>query len=244
MTSPLLEVKKLAKRYPRAAGPEAQVLVDVSFSVEPGSIVALTGASGAGKSTLLRCICGLDMPDAGEIRFEGLSVSGLPRRRGAAPIQMICQDPGGSLNPRFTAFEVVEEPLRLRKVGNRAMRRSIVSRLLNQTGLPDASAGRKSWEFSGGQRARLAIARALASEPRLLLLDESLSGLDASIRGQIANLLLDLQRWRGLSYLLVTHDRDLAQTLTGDILELEHGRLRSSSVVTVANWRQEMAWTV
>ena len=215
------------------------MLDNVSFSVPACGIVGLTGVSGAGKSTLLRCICSLEQPDSGDIRFEGLSVGDWKRRRTPAPIQLIFQDPGASLNPRFTAFEAVEEPLRIRKVRER---RAIVSRLLNQTGLSEGCASRKCWQFSGGQRARLAIARALAAEPRLLLLDESLSGLDASVRAQIINLLLDLQRWRGLSYILVTHDRDLAAALTGPVLELEcGGRLKHAESASVPAWFPEVA---
>jgi ABC-type glutathione transport system ATPase component len=241
MTSPLLQVRKLRKHYRTSKGGELRVLEDVSFSVPAGGIVGLTGVSGAGKSTLLRCICSLDQPDSGDIRFEGLPVVQWKKHGTPSPIQMIFQDPGASLNPRFTAFEAVEEALCIRRVRDR---RAIVSRLLSQTGLSDGCASRKCWEFSGGQRARLAIARALAAEPRLLLLDESLSGLDASVRGQVVNLLLDLRRWRGLSYILVTHDRDLAQALASPVLELEHGRLKIAESDHLPKWLPEMAGTV
>jgi peptide/nickel transport system ATP-binding protein len=225
MISPLLEVRHLSKRYHSARGGELQVLTDVNFALGPSSITAVTGPSGAGKSTLLRCLCALENPDRGEIRFEGLP---MPRRHNgprARPVHMIFQDPGASLNPHFTAFEIVEEPLRILGKASQANSRSLIPELLDRAGLSKAAAGRKAWQFSGGQRARLAIARALAAEPRLLLLDESLSGLDVSVRAQIVNLLFDLQRERGLSYLLVTHDADFAAVLTEHILELENGRV-------------------
>lgn len=248
MTSALLEVRRLGKRYrtSRRADlrrPDLKVFEEVSFTVPHCAVVGLTGPSGSGKSTLLRCLCSLDRADEGTIRFEGLPVLGGQKRGRPSPIQLIPQDPGASLNPRFTAFEIVEEPLRFMNGTNTAARRSIVSHLLDRTGLADSWARRKSWEFSGGQRARLAIARALAAEPRLLLLDESLSGLDASVRGQILNLLLDIQRWRGLSYLLVTHDCELARSLAGSVLELEQGRLRTLEGTPVAS-SPELAYTV
>jgi ABC-type dipeptide/oligopeptide/nickel transport system ATPase subunit len=238
MTSPVLEVRKLGKRYRTPAGTVLPVFEDVSFSIPARGIVALTGVSGAGKSTLLRCLCSLEQPDSGDIFFEGLPALRWKQCHIPSPIQLIFQDPGASLNPRFTAFEAVDEALRIRGVRDR---HGIVSRLLNQTGLPDGCAPRKCWQFSGGQRARLAIARALAAEPRILLLDESLSGLDASVRAQIVNLLLDLQRWRDLSYLLVTHDRDLARALTPCVLELEYGRLKLADSAHPPSWLSEMA---
>ncbi len=224
MTSPLLEARHLIKNYRAERQGERRVLNDISFTLEPFSIAALTGPSGSGKSTLLRCLCSLECPDAGSVLFEGLPL-GIRKWARTAPVQMIFQDPGASLNPRFTAFEIVAEPLRIFSQGRRQSHRHVVSELLDVTGLSRQCARRKAWQFSGGQRTRLAIARALAANPRLLLLDESLSGLDVSVRGQIVNLLLDLQRWRNLSYLLVTHDLGLAAALTDKVLLLEQGRL-------------------
>lgn len=227
-TSPLLEVKHLRKTYRSSRHQECPVFNDVNFAIDSSTITALTGPSGAGKSTLLRCICDLERPDSGEIRFEGLPLTAIRKKLRTAPVQMIFQDPGSSLNPRFTAFEIVEEPLRILARGKHQSHRHIVSELMEVAGLAKSWLDRKAWQFSGGQRARLAIARALAVKPRLLILDESLSCLDVSVQGQIVNLLLDLQRLRGLSYLLVTHDQGLAAALTHRILVLEAGRLLDS----------------
>lgn len=247
-TRPLLEVRHLSKSYRTphlltSRRDRVFVLQDVSFAIERGSTVALVGVSGAGKTTLARCLCFLERADSGEIRFEGLPLTRLRRTAtGVRPIQMIFQDPGASLNPRFTAFEVIEEPLRIARLGDREDRRQIVHELMDVTGLAPQWAARQAWQFSGGQRARLAIARALAADPSLLILDESLSGLDASVRGHIANLLLDLQNTRELSYLLVTHDRDLAAALADNVLSLRSGRLVEESIRAI-EFRQELACT-
>jgi ABC-type glutathione transport system ATPase component len=245
-TMPLLEVRHLSKSYRTAhllPSRQGQVVAlrDVSFVIERGSTVALVGVSGAGKTTLARCLCFLERADSGEIRFEGLPFARFRKTATAVrPIQMIFQDPGASLNPRFTAFEVIEEPLRIVGRGNRENNQRIVHELMDVTGLAPDWSGRQSWQFSGGQRARLAIARALAADPSLLILDESLSGLDVSVRGHIANLLLDLQSTRGLSYLLVTHDRDLAAALADKVMSLRSGRLVGESIPGI-EFRQEWA---
>jgi ABC-type glutathione transport system ATPase component len=229
-TRPLLEARHLSKRY-RTPGvwpsrkPGLLALDDVSFAIARASTVALLGRSGAGKTTLARCLCLLESADSGEIRFEGLPLT--PAKPGSVerPIQMIVQDPGASLNPRFTAFEVVEEPLRIANAGKSEAHQHTVAELMDLTGIAWAWSKRKAWQFSGGQRARLAIARALAAKPRLVILDESLSGLDFSVRAQIVNLLLDLQRIFGLTYLLVTHDFELARNVADRVHMLVAGKL-------------------
>lgn len=244
MISPLLEVRNLSKHQQAARRAERSIFQNVTFAIDHCSFSVLTGPSGAGKSTLLRCLCSLEHCDGGEVRFEGLPICFRKRERRAAPVQLIFQDPGASLNPRFTAHEIVEEPLRILASGTRETRRKVVAELFELTGLPEASRNRRAWQFSGGQRTRLAIARALAAEPKLLLLDESLSGLDVSVRGQILNLLLDLQHWRGLSYLLVTHDNGLANALAEKILILENGRLVTKQHAPVEfDAASEMAFT-
>jgi oligopeptide transport system ATP-binding protein len=229
-TRPLLEARHLSKRY-RTSGVWSSgklgllALDDVSFAIARASTVALLGRSGAGKTTLARCLCLLESADSGEIRFEGLPLAPAKPGSVARPIQMIVQDPGASLNPRFTAFEIVEEPLRIANAGKLEAHRHTVAELMDLTGIASAWSERKAWQFSGGQRARLAIARALAAEPRLLILDESLSGLDFSVRAQIVNLLLDLQKMFDLTYVLVTHDFELARSVADRVHMLIAGKL-------------------
>ena len=236
---PIVDVRRVTKRYhaPRVRFQQPGGIValdEVSFTIERATTVALIGASGAGKTTLARCLCLLERPDSGEIRFEGLPLMTTARKRSRVgrPIQMIVQDPGASLNPRFSAFEIVEEPLRIRGEGTREGRRRAVAELMEVTGIAWEWSNRKAWQFSGGQRARLAIARALAARPQLLVLDESLSGLDFSVRAQIVNLLLDLQRMLGLTYLLVTHDLELAETVADRVHLLKAGKLFENEQLT------------
>ncbi len=230
---PLLRVRGLCHRYVRRQPitgkiSRVQVLQDLDLTIARGSTVALVGQSGSGKSTLARCLMRLEEPDAGEIWFEGKNLLTLSRqelfsvRRG---IQLVLQDPVSAFNPRFSAAEIIAEPLLIHQWGTKAQRRERVLLLMEQVGLPREWAGRLSLNFSGGQRQRLAIARALALEPRFLILDEALSALDLSIQAQIANLLLELQLKHSLTYLLITHDLALAGHLADEIAVLYGGRV-------------------
>jgi peptide/nickel transport system ATP-binding protein len=207
---PLLRVRGLRKSYG---------IRDISFDLEKGATLGLIGASGSGKSTLARCLAGFDSPDAGEILLEGRAQ--WPRQE----VQMIFQQPAASLNPRFTAEEIVAEPLLIQRRGDAEWRRNRAGELMTTVGL-DATAARKpARAFSGGERQRLAIARALALEPKLLILDESLASLDLSVQAQIANLLLDLQERQGLTYILISHDVGLVGRIASEIAVMEQGSI-------------------
>lgn len=213
---PFLEVAGVSKSF---AGRE--VLRGISFTLDSGRTLAIAGSSGGGKSTLARLLAGFDVPDAGDIRLEGRAIATLPR----GAVQLIPQQPAASLNPRLTAGEAVGEPLVIRKWGTRDQRRRRVADAMDAVGLDPAACGRPAREFSGGERQRLAIARALAAEPRLLILDEPLASLDLSIQAQVVNLLLDLRRRCGLTYLLISHDLSAVGRMADEIAVMSEGRI-------------------
>ena len=221
---PLLRVQDLEKtyfrrRWPAAAKPAATALSGVSFILERGRTLAVIGASGSGKSTLARCLTQFETPTGGTVLFEGKPLS--PDRR--LEIQLIFQQPASSLNPRFTAAETVEEPLVIQCRGTALERRQRAARALELTGIASSAMEKRAHEFSGGERQRLAIARAVVAEPKLLILDESFNGLDPSLEIQIAGLLTELQERLGIAYILISHDLTLAAGLSHEIAVLEHG---------------------
>lgn len=228
----LLIVENLEKRYESTpvfrTRREVKALQGVSFSISKGSTLALVGDSGSGKSTVAACIACLERPSSGRILFFGKNIASLEEkqlREVHAQIQLVFQDPARSLNPRFSAMEIVSEPL---FVQGRLSRREIEDRArgyLAQVGIPLEKAAHRVMEFSGGQRQRLAIARALMLEPKLLILDEALSALDCSVQAQMANLLLDLRTSLGLTYLFITHDFAMAGHLADEIAVMEQGRV-------------------
>ena len=181
----------------------------LSFSILPSETVSLVGESGCGKTTTARMVLRLERPTAGRIEFEGrdvASLEGTALKRYRASVQAVFQDPWSSLNPRMRAGEIVGEPLRLNEPIGRLERRARVADLFRAVGLEPAAARNFPHEFSGGMRQRLAVARALALHPSLIVLDEPVSALDVSIRAQIMNLLKDLQDQYGMAYLLIAHD--------------------------------------
>ena len=235
---PLLKAENLVKRYPPPHGSSRSegwtALDGVSFEIGGGTTLALVGESGAGKSTLALCLAALERPTSGGIWLDGRELTALGERelRVVRPaIQMIFQDPASAMNHRLTAGEIIEEPLRIQLRGNRTERHERVRELLEGVGLPASSARRRLGEFSGGQRQRLAIARALALEPRLLILDEALSALDCSVQAQIANLLLDLQAASGVAYLFITHDLGMAAHMADRIAVMDRGRILECGAV-------------
>ena len=229
---PLLIVDNLEKVYASrgvlGSKKEVIALQGVSFAIRPESTLALVGESGSGKSTLAFCLACLELPTSGRIVFQGDEITALDEKQQRAvrpQIQLVFQDPARSLNPRFSALELVSEPLLVQGRLNKREREDRARTLLAQVGLPQKKALQRAEEFSGGQRQRLAIARALALEPKLLILDEALSALDCSVQAQIANLLLELQSSLGLTYLFITHDFAMAGHLADDIAVMERGRV-------------------
>jgi len=243
--NPLLRVIGLRKLYLRGgawAGNRVQVapLQGLDLEIQAGTALALIGASGSGKSTLARCMACLEAPDSGEIWFEGRNLSTTGRRElphFRRQIQMVFQDPALSLNPRFTAAEIVSEPLLIAGLGTKRERTDRAIGLMTFAGLSADAAHRRPGEFSGGQRRRLAIARALATEPKLLILDEALAGLDLSTQAQIANLLLEIQKARALTYVWISHDLRLVARLAREVAVIDKGRIaeRSSTRELFAN---------
>lgn len=232
MSTERLRARHLGKRYRRRLSlrrsQEIHALREVDLCLEPGATLALVGASGSGKSTLARCLALLESPSSGEIWFDGRSLTSLtgralvPFRR---QIQLVFQDPATALNPRLAAAEIVAEPLRVAGRGSRHEQRRRARALLETVGLPASCERRRPLELSGGQRQRLAIARALALEPKVLILDEALSGLDLSLQAQMVSLVQELQAARALACLYVSHDLDLMGTVADDMAVMHAGRI-------------------
>ena len=211
---------------------------DVSFDVRRSETLGIVGESGSGKTTLARCILRAIDPDEGVVRFH--SASGwvelqdlpakelIPLRR---EMQMIFQDPFASLNPRMTVREILEEPLVIHRVGSREERLETVLDMLDHVQLEHDSLTRYPHAFSGGQRQRIGIARALILRPNLVVCDESVSALDVSVQAQIINLLEDLQRDLGLTYLFVAHDLSVVQHICDRVLVMHRGRVVESGAV-------------
>ncbi len=213
----------------RRPGAEAVPAVDgVSLAVDRGETFALVGESGCGKTTVARMVMGLVRPTSGRVLVGGTDTS---RLRGTGllalrrQIQMVFQDPGTALDPRQRAGEAIEEPLVLHGLGSPAGRRREVGRLLELVGLGERERRCYPHQLSGGQKQRVLIARALALGPRLLVLDEPVSALDVSVRAQILNLLLDLQRELGLGYLFISHDLAVVRRMAGRVAVMHGGRI-------------------
>ncbi|GLY11456.1 ABC transporter ATP-binding protein [Pseudobacillus badius] len=215
MTEALLEVKHLKKVFPIHGGlfgrrvGEVKAVDDISFYIKKGETLGLVGESGCGKSTTGRMLLRLLEPTEGTIRFEGQDLTKLSReemRKMRKEIQMVFQDPFASLNPRHTVEKILEEPLIVHGVKSKTERKKRVQELLEIVGLSSWHANRYPHQFSGGQRQRIGIARALAVHPKLIVADEPVSALDVSIQAQVLNLLQDLQKEFGLTYLFIAHD--------------------------------------
>ncbi len=232
--TPLLEASGLARHFPVGTGRARGMLhaVDgVDLVIGRGESVGLVGESGCGKSTLARLLGRLIEPTAGALRFDGADIGGIPLRRfvGApdrARIQMVFQDPTESLNPHFRVFDTVADPVR-RLLGVRDARTidARVARTLELVGLTGDFAGRYPHQLSGGQKARVGIARAIVVEPELLILDEPTSALDVSVQAVILHLLADLRSRLGMSYLFVSHDLEVVRLLCDRVVVMYLGKV-------------------
>lgn len=214
--TPLLDVQNVSKQF-RLKGRLLHAIQNISFSLAPGEILGLGGESGCGKSTIGKMLMGLIEPTSGSILFEGQKLSTLTRQRSQAwrlHIQMIFQHPAASLNPRMNVKEILEEPFLIHGVGKGGEKFKRMAELLSQVGLSGDYLNRLPHELSGGQTQRIAIARALALEPRLLICDEPFSALDVSVQAQIINLLARLQHEHRLSYIVISHDLSILRYFT------------------------------
>ncbi|HRI82759.1 MAG TPA: ABC transporter ATP-binding protein [Opitutaceae bacterium] len=233
-SAPPLEVRDLCMHFPvreglfQRAKHACRAVDGINLTVNPGETIGLVGESGCGKSTLGKCIVRLNHPTAGQLVFEGTDLAPLsaralkPHRR---QLQMIFQDPVESLNARHTVGDIIAEPLVIHGLGDPAWRQTRVLALLAKVGLPANAADRYPFEFSGGQRQRIGIARAIALEPKLIVCDEPVSALDVSIQSQVLNLLLDLQREMGLSYLFIAHNLAVVKHVSDRIAIMYLGRI-------------------
>ena len=231
---PLLEIRGLVKHFPVRRGllqrqrGLIRAVDGVDLTVRRGELFALVGESGSGKTTLGRCVMRLIDPTAGTICFDGEDLSalqGAALRHRRRRFQMVFQDPYGSLNPRMRIRSILEEPLEVHRIVPKQERRQRVAELLEMVGLSPEVMGRFPHEFSGGQRQRIGIARALATEPDLLVADEPVSALDVSVRAQVMNLLVRLQRQLNLTVLFIAHDLSLVEQVADRVAVLYQGRV-------------------
>ena len=230
----LLTVSNLTMHFPVRGGiiprqvGAVKAVDGVSLQIGPGETLGLVGESGCGKSTLGKAVVRLLKPTSGSINFNGTDITCMSQRE-LRPLrrdfQMIFQDPAESLDPRMSVRSIIEEPLQIHRIGSRADKIRMVNELLDRVGLPSSAAERYPFEFSGGQRQRIGIARALALKPKLIVCDEPVSALDVSIQSQILNLLVELQRELGLSYLFIAHDLSVVKHVSDRVAVMYLGKI-------------------
>ena len=234
IAAPLLVADDVCKHYPVRGGVWGRSIgairaVDgVSLAVESQRTLGLVGESGCGKSTLGRTLMRLETPTRGTVTFDGRDLArahGDELQRLRREIQMVFQDPYSSLNPRMTVGEIVREPLVVHRIGSRAEQQERVRALLETVGLDATTIDRYPSEFSGGQRQRIGVARALALGPRLVIADEPVSALDVSVRGQVLNLMLRLQRELGLAFIFISHDLSVVEHMCDTVAVMYLGRI-------------------
>lgn len=230
---PMLRVEHLKKYFPtkkEIGQPQRYVKAvdDVSFSIMPGESLGLVGESGCGKSTLTRSVMRLIEPTEGKIYLDGKDITAMSQREFKPmrkDVQMIFQDPFASLHPRMTVGQIVEEPLIINGYKDKDERKRLVREILEAVGLQEGHLNRYAFEFSGGQRQRIVIARALVLHPRLVILDEPVSALDVSVRSQVLNLLGQLQKDMGLTYLFISHDLSVVEHVCDRVMVMYLGHL-------------------
>jgi ABC-type oligopeptide transport system ATPase subunit len=230
--TPLVQVRNLVKEFHRRGWFRPSVGVravdDVSFDVMPGETFGLVGESGSGKTTTGRCLLRLIEPTSGDIRFKDIDVRALGSedlRRARRHFQIVFQDPYSSLNPRMRVGAIVREPLIIHKLGTKDEQQARVRNLFELVGLDPNAVTKYPHEFSGGQRQRIGLARALALEPSFIVCDEPVSALDVSVQAQVVNLLLDLQKRLGLTYLFIAHDLRLVRQICDRVAVMYRGRI-------------------
>ncbi|WP_413990785.1 ABC transporter ATP-binding protein [Labrys okinawensis] len=234
MNKPLLNVENLTKHYAVGTGflkksiPLVRAVEDVSFSVEKGETFCIVGESGCGKSTVARLLMGLVQPTAGHVLLNGTDIAGLrgdELRASRKSIQMVFQDPYSSLNPRLTAAKIITESVENFERLGRKQREALAGELLTKVGISPDAMHRLPSEFSGGQRQRLGIARALALNPSLIIADEAVSALDVSVQAQILNLLMDLQQETGIAFVFISHDLSVVEHIGHRVAVMYLGRI-------------------
>ena len=230
----ILRVEELKKYYPIRGGVfsrkqgDVKAVDGVTFDLRKGETLGLVGESGCGKSTLGRTLMRLEEPTDGKVSFEGADLARANRKELFVlrrDIQMIFQDPYSSLNPRLPVGDIVREPLDVHRIGTREQRQNKVEELCLQVGLKTEVINRYPHEFSGGQRQRVGIARALALEPKVLVADEPVSALDVSVQAQVINLMVQLQRRLGLTYIFISHDLSVVEYISDSIAIMYLGRI-------------------
>ena len=228
---PMIEIRDLSVTFPvrngwgRKTG-EVKAVNNVSFDVFPGETLGLVGESGCGKTTLSRALLQLVEANSGSVLFEGedlCQLSGDAMRIKRKDLQIIFQDPYSSLNPRRTVGQAIREPMDVHQIGKRSERHQRVVALLEKVGLSAEHYDRYPHEFSGGQRQRIGIARALAVEPKFIICDESVSALDVSVQAQVLNLLNDLKREMGLTYIFISHDLSVVKYMSDRMIVMNKG---------------------
>jgi len=232
-SQPLLRARSLVKEFSvksEGGGHKGtfRAVDDVSFDVYPGETTSIVGESGSGKSTTARIIAKLLEPTSGTLEFDGADVTRLGKRELQAfrsNVQVVFQDPFSSLNPRHTVEQIVSAPLRYQGMGNPKDYPRIVKELMVRVGLNPDHSGRHPAQFSGGQAQRIGIARALVVDPKLVICDEAVSALDVTVQAQVIDLLRDLQRERGFSYLFIAHDLAVVRQITHRVAVMSKGRV-------------------
>ncbi len=231
---PILEVCKLKTYFSVKKGIFSKrtgwvyAVDDLSFSIQKGNTLGLVGESGCGKTTVGRTIIGLYKAFSGNVFFDGKNISELKRkelRKARRDMHMIFQDPYESLNIRHTVHDILEEPFSIHKIGNTTARKKDIRRLLEKVGLSTNATNRFPHEFSGGQRQRIGIARAIALQPKMIICDEPVSALDVSVQSQILNLLLELQKEMGLTYLFISHDLAVVRHVSDFVAVMYLGKI-------------------
>lgn len=234
MTEPLLQVKGLKKYFPIKGGimgkhvGDVKAVDGVSFELMEGETLGIVGESGCGKSTTGRTIMRLLEPTEGDVYFEGKNITTMDKeelRKARREIQMVFQDPYASLNPRHNIQKILEEPLKVHGIGDAAERKAKVEKLLGIVGLSSYHAQRYPHQFSGGQRQRIGIARALMTNPKLIIADEPVSALDVSIQAQVLNLMKDLQQELRLTYIFIAHDLGVVRHISDRVGVMYLGKM-------------------